>query len=72
LNNTPEETSALLQSLKTESKALTKEILEICWYMRGGISMDEAWSLTMEDRRIIRDIIQQNIDNTVKAKMPLM
>ena len=36
--------------LERESKVLRKDIIQICWYMRGGINIDDAWALSQEDR----------------------
>tara|TARA_R110000851_G_scaffold121398_1_gene250142 strand:- start:1232 stop:1363 length:132 start_codon:yes stop_codon:yes gene_type:complete len=42
------------------------------WYMRGSISMDEAFMLSTEDREIINDIIKSNYEDTKKSGMPLI
>jgi|TARA_Y100001954_G_scaffold221362_1_gene257451 hypothetical protein len=38
--------------------------------MRGGISITEAYELTGEDRKIIADIIKDNIKTAEKTKQP--
>lgn len=38
--------------------------------MRGGISLDEAFALTVEDREIIADFIKDNLETTKKSGMP--
>tara|TARA_B110000503_G_C7164673_1_gene421301 strand:- start:436 stop:567 length:132 start_codon:yes stop_codon:yes gene_type:complete len=40
------------------------------WYMRGSISLDEAFMLSVEDRLLIGDIIKENLDTTKKSGMP--
>lgn len=64
--------SRLLRGMQNEQKELTKSIYEICWYMRGGITREEAWSLSTNEREIIYDIIKQNLENTKKTGMPLL
>lgn len=46
------------------------DLIKICWYMRGGVTMDEAFALSFEDREIIADIIKENLEVTKKTGMP--
>ncbi len=38
--------------------------------MRGGITLDEAFTLSVEDREIIADIIKDNLETTKKSGLP--
>ena len=38
--------------------------------MRGGITVDQAYDLSYEDRSIISDIIKDNLETTKKTQMP--
>jgi hypothetical protein len=38
--------------------------------MRGGISYDEAMLLGFEDRKIISDIVKDNLETAKKSGMP--
>ena len=42
----------------------------MCWYMRGGLTYDEAFNLSNQERDIINDIIKDNLETTKKSKMP--
>lgn len=35
--------------------------------MRGALSYDEAMSLSLEDRKIIADIVKDNLETTKKS-----
>lgn len=59
-----------LNSLDKESKAIKKDLLKMCWYMRGGLTYDEAFNLSSQERDIINDIIKDNLETTKKSKMP--
>ena len=37
--------------------------------MRGGITADEAFSLSHDDRLVIADIIKENLETTKKTGM---
>ena len=56
-----------MQNLQKELKA---EILKLCWYMRGGVSVNEGFNLSYEERSLITDIIQDNMETTKKSGLP--
>jgi hypothetical protein len=60
------------QELESESRAIEKQIFEICWYMRGGITLEEAWTLSFDQRSTIMDIINDNIERTKTSGIALM
>lgn len=43
----------LLEQYKSDSNKLREQIAEICYFMKGGLSWDEAWSLSFGDRELI-------------------
>lgn len=40
------------------------------WYMRGSMTMNEAFQLSYEDRGLISDIIKENLETSKKTQMP--
>jgi hypothetical protein len=56
--------------LDKESKNFKQELLRMCWYMRGGISLDEMFALSYEERNIIADLIKENMEATKKSGLP--
>lgn len=42
----------------------------MCWYMRGGMSMDDAWMTGFHDRDLINDLIKENLDITKESGLP--
>ena len=53
-----------------EIDEIKNEIIKICWYMRGGVTMSEAWDLDMSDKKIIGNLIKENLDTTKKSGLP--
>ena len=68
LNN--EQIVALLEGYDKESKALKKEALTLAWYMRGGLSYEEAMYLSQSERETISKIIESNMEVAKKTGMP--
>lgn len=49
------------------------QIYKLAWYMRGSFSYDDVmFRISAEDKEIIGKIINENIENTSKAHMPLI
>lgn len=67
---TNEEIIAWLDSLEKDSKALKKEIMQLCWYMRGSVSYTEAMELGPSERETIVKIVKENLETAKKSGMP--
>jgi len=52
-----------------EARAIKKDVMKLCWYMRG-LSYSEGMHLSWEDRDIIGDIIKENLEVTKKTNLP--
>ena len=65
-----EEIVEYIKELEQEAKALKEELLNVCWYMRGSISYDDAIMLSYDDRHIISKIIKHNLETTEKSGLP--
>ena len=59
-----------VDSLDRESKDLKVDLMKLCWYMRGSITLDDAYSLCFEDRQIVSEIIKENLETTKKSGLP--
>jgi hypothetical protein len=55
--------------LDKEARAIKKDALKLCWYMRG-LSYAEAMHLSWEEREIISEIIKENLETTKKTGLP--
>ena len=67
---TNEEIQTLVSDMETESKALRKDLYKMAWFMRGSISIDQAFSMDYEDRAIVSKIIEENLETTKTSRMP--
>lgn len=65
-----EEIDKISQEYESEAKALKKDLFKLCWFMRGGITLQELYNLDSEDREIIGKIIEENLDTTKESGLP--
>lgn len=62
-----------LKSLDNGAKQIKDEIFRISWYMRGGVSSEALFhAYSYEDRRIMNEIIKENIETTKNSKLALI
>jgi hypothetical protein len=61
---------AEINKLDNESKALKKELYRIAWYMRGALTIEQAYMLDISDRDIIGDLIKENLETTKESGLP--
>ena len=52
-----------------DAKAIKKEVLKMCWYMRG-LSYAEGMNLSYDEREIVGEIIKENLETTKKSGLP--
>ena len=60
----------VVKEYEKDTKALREELFKLCWYMRGSISISEAFMLTMDDRLIIGELIEENLKMTKDSGLP--
>jgi len=59
-----------VKNYENQQKELKSEIMKLCWYMRGSVTLDEGFCLSFEDRQLINDIIKDNLETTKKTQLP--
>lgn len=65
-----ESIAEMLNEFEKDSKALKTTLLKMCWYMRGGMSLEEAWMLGPQDRELVIELIKDNLKTTEETKLP--
>jgi hypothetical protein len=60
----------MLNEFEKDSKALKTTLLKMCWYMRGGMSLEEMWTLGPQDRELVNELIKDNLKTTEETKLP--
>ena len=61
---------AYLKDCESQAKNLKLEIMKICWFLRGGMSWNEALVLSPEERNIASQLVKENMDTTKKSGQP--
>jgi hypothetical protein len=60
----------MLDSMEKESNDIRQEALKMAWYMRGGLTYEQAMALGVSERKLINVIIKENLETTKKSGLP--
>jgi hypothetical protein len=56
--------------MDAETNSIRQEALKVAWYMRGGVSYDQALQLSTAERTNISELIKDNLETTKKTGLP--
>ena len=65
-----EQISAMVDQMDKEANDMRQEAIKVAWYMRGGISYEQALQLSMSERTAISGLIKENLETTKKTGLP--
>ena len=60
----------MIDAMDKETHNIRLDVLKLCWYMRGGVTYDEAMQMSQSERAIINDIVKENLETTKKSGLP--
>jgi hypothetical protein len=56
--------------MEKEVRAIKDEVFKMCWFMRGGMTIEQAYNTDPEDREVVSKLIENNLEITEKTKLP--
>jgi hypothetical protein len=56
--------------MESATKELRSELIKICWYMRGGVTYNEACGMSPIERKIVSQLVKENLETTKKTGQP--
>ena len=59
-----------LKDFDNQTKNLKLETMKVCWFMRGGITWQEALNLSPEERGVVSQLVKENMETTKKTGQP--
>jgi hypothetical protein len=60
----------MVDQMDKEITDIRQEALKVAWYMRGGVSYDQALQLSVAERTSISNLIKENLETTKKTGLP--
>lgn len=47
-----------------ESREIVDTLVSLCWYMRGGLNIEDAYNTTHDERVSMSQLIKRNIETS--------
>ena len=60
----------MVDAMEKETRNIRLDVLKLCWYMRGGVTYEEAMQMSQQERGVINDIVKDNMETTKKSGLP--
>lgn len=60
----------MVEQMEKETLDIRQEAIRMSWYMRGGLSYDQALLLSANERKIVSELIKENLEATKKSGLP--
>ena len=60
----------MVDAMEKETQNIRLDVLKLCWYMRGGVTYEEAMQMSQVERGLINDIVKDNYETTKKSGLP--
>jgi len=57
----------LVDGMDAEVNDIRTEALRMVWYMRGGLTYETAMQLSIAEKKIISNIVKDNMETTKKT-----
>lgn len=56
--------------MEKDCQSIRQEALKVSWFMRGGLTYDQAMALSIQERELINELIKDNLETTKKTNLP--
>ena len=53
-----------------EADELRRQGLKMSWYMRGGASYEDVMNMSHNERKMVGELIKDNLEATKSSKLP--
>lgn len=53
-----------------EADELRKQGLKMSWYMRGGATYEDVMNMSYQERKMVNELIKENLETTKSSKLP--
>ncbi len=64
------EIMSYLKEFDNHTKNLKLEVLKVCWFMRGGVTWQEALNFSPDERSVVGQLVKDNMETTKKTGQP--
>lgn len=56
--------------MEKEANDIRAQCLKMSWYLRGGGTYEDVLNMSFQERKLINELIKENMETTQKSKLP--
>lgn len=60
----------LIEDMEKDVGGIKKSALVMAWHLRGGATYEDILNMSIDERKIINDIIEDHMETTKKTSLP--
>ena len=61
---------AMVDQMEKDVDNIRQEAIKMAWFMRGGLTYDQALQMSASERKLIGTLIKENLETTKKSGLP--
>jgi hypothetical protein len=60
----------MVDQMDQEADSIRKQSLKMSWYMRGGATYEDVMQMSNQERKMVSELIKDNLETTKNSKLP--
>jgi hypothetical protein len=60
----------MVDQMDQEADSIRKQSLKMAWYMRGGATYEDVMQMSHQERKMVSELIKDNLETTKNSKLP--
>jgi hypothetical protein len=60
----------MVDQMDQEADSIRKQSLKMAWYMRGGATYEDVMQMSHQERKMVGELIKDNLETTKNSKLP--
>jgi hypothetical protein len=60
----------MVDQMDQEAESIRRQSLKMSWYMRGGATYDDVLQMSNNERKMLSELIKENLETTKTSKLP--
>jgi len=65
-----EDIVSMVDNMDKEANDIRQQSLKMSWFMRGGASYDDVLQMSNTERKMLSELIKENLETTKTSKLP--
>ena len=60
----------MVDNMDKEADSIRRQSLKMSWFMRGGATYEDVLQMSSHERKMLSELIKENLETTKSSKLP--